>query len=167
MLKLDIRPMTLAERNFLANKRNLPAEIFDLLSVGFADRYDRDCFSFVYPERDAACAIVGYSFHYPDGVRRRHGKPGLYIPTTWAEISDPSRDGEPLNVCQGANDTLLALAMGLDSIGYPEDIDSVELLAELIRPISSERPIFFHSQGTLSAYRERGELPKIVQFQPR
>ncbi len=138
------RPMTPKERDWIADHLRLPKGIFDLLGVMYLPRENYHDPAFVFPERDAARNVIGYSLRYLNGKKINCGRRGLSIPTDW----DPSKGGL-LVLCEGASDTLALRAMNINAIGRPSNMGGVDILAELLRPVSSKWAIVMLGENDL------------------
>lgn len=132
----DARPMTADECQQLAKRLTLPTGIFALLDVMRLDCDDRNKPAWVFPERDAAGVIVGYTLRYADGSKKNHGHRGLSIPAAWAADATAT-----IYLCEGATDTLALHALGLTAIGRPSNLGGTDQLSGLLSSVGRERRI--------------------------
>lgn len=134
-ISADMRPMTPAEREKLAELLTLPTGIFDLIGVQYLECDDGNRPAWVFPEKNAAGATTGLTLRYHDGSKKNHGKRGLCLPATWATSTGP------VYLCEGASDTLALLAMNLSAIGRPNNVGGIDELIELLRKVDPHRRV--------------------------
>ena len=92
--------------------------------------------AWTFPELDGDGIIIGINRRFRDGTKRMvpGSSRGLTLPESW------DRDG-PILLVEGASDTLTLHAMGLSSIGRPNNTGGVEHLARLLGSVPPDRPI--------------------------
>ncbi len=142
----DKRPMTDSERDTLASLICLPMGIFSLTDVEFLPFDSNNRPAFVFPERSATSAIVGFTLRYTDGTKRNHGGRGLTLPTTptpamAADDANGTVDTSMIFAPEGASDTLAMLAMNLHAVGRPSNTGGVDYLIELWRSVPLTRKL--------------------------
>ena len=128
----DLRSDTRAE---LARQLDLPAESIDAIeSVGWNKQ--EGCWTF--PECDGNGNVVGISRRFRDGGKRavQGGARGLTLAANWRD-----RPG-PVLIVEGPSDVIALTLCGLATIGRPNNMGGAEQIAELVRDLPPDRPLF-------------------------
>ena len=121
-----------------------------------------------FPERDANGKVIGINRRLVDGQKRREagGQSGLtFDPDGWLQSSV---DSVHVYLVEGGSDTAAMLSMGLSAVGRPSNLGGVELLAKLLKPLSSERIIVVIAENdrkphdSLSLPQQKGHKPDCV-----
>jgi hypothetical protein len=143
--KAFARNLTPELANELAESLALPVGALEELPLlGFANvgpHKDGDgrglgsCYTF--PECDAAGKVIGLNCRYQDCSKKAWpgGRRGLTVPGGWREKPGP------IFLPEGPSCTLALNALGVAAVGRPSNTGGVELLAEMLKDVSPERPI--------------------------
>jgi hypothetical protein len=134
------RQLTPDRAEDLAAALGLPVNVLAELRIGYCDRGPHSepggpCWTF--PEAGATGRVIGLTCRYADGTKKAWpgGRRGLTIPCHWRE-----QEGA-IYLPEGPSDVLTLAALGLSAIGRPSNTGGVELLAELLRDVPTERRI--------------------------
>ncbi len=126
-----------AARQELATRLGVDADALRRLGVGWLGVTR----GWSFPERDATGQIIGINRRLLNGQKRREqgGQAGLtFDPNTWLKsVIEP----EFVFLVEGGSDTAALLTEGLSVVGRPNNTGGVELLAELLRAVPTDRII--------------------------
>ena len=126
-----------AARQALSTELGVSVEALRRLHVGWMP--SQRCWSF--PERDAAGNVIGINRRFADGTKKRMAgsQSGLtFDPVGWQEsVIEPNF----VLLVEGGSDTAALLSLGLAVVGRPSNLGGVDLLAELLRAVPSDRTI--------------------------
>jgi len=139
------RNLTPERRQELAAAMSLPEWVLGEIQIGYCDvgPHKGDdgqplgpCWTF--PETDAARNVIGIVCRYRSGAKKAWpgSRRGLTLPASL--LAD--RDG-PVLLVEGASDVLAATAMFIAAIGRPSNTGGVDLLADVLRDLPSDRLI--------------------------
>jgi hypothetical protein len=115
----------------LARLLGLPAHVFSLLPVGYQSA-SRHGPVWLFPERDAAGAVVGLQRRFRNGEKRNLGARGLCIPEGWQQCRGP------IFLPEGASDTLALAALGLAAVGRPSNTGGLTHLPGLLAAVAAD-----------------------------
>lgn len=124
-------------RMTLATKLGVSVDALCRLGVGWMP--SQQCWT--VPERDAAGNVIGISRRFDDGAKLNcaGSKKGLtFDPVGWLQSDIESSS---VLLVEGASDVAALLTVGLSVVGRPSNTGGVELLAELLRDVPSDRDI--------------------------
>lgn len=126
-----------AARQELATRLGVDAEALRRLGVGWLGMTR----GWSFPERDANGRIIGINRRLLNGQKRREqgGQAGLtFDPDAWLKsVIEPKF----VFLVEGGSDTAALLTEGLSVVGRPNNTGGVELLAELLRAVPTDRII--------------------------
>lgn len=124
-------------RHTLAATLGVSADALRRLKVGWLPNEK----AWSFPERDATGRVIGINRRFADGTKQRMagGQSGLtYEPGHWSESAV---ECDHVFLVEGGSDVASMLTMGLSVVGRPSNTGGVELLAELLLAVPTDRII--------------------------
>lgn len=120
----------------LATVLGVDVEALRRLGVGWTHSH-----GWTFPERDATGRVIGINCRSATGEKKRRlgSKSGLtFDPQTWMESTI---EAEFLFLVEGPSDTAALMSLDLSVVGRPSNTGGVELLAELLCSVPTDRVI--------------------------
>ncbi len=151
-----------AARQTLSTKLGVTVDALRRLHVGWMP--SQRCWSF--PERDAAGNVIGIIRRFDDGSKRREA--GSQSGLTFDRVGWSESSVEPRHILlvEGPSDTAALMSLGIAVVGRPSSLGGVDLLAELLRAVPSDRTIVVigehdrKSHGSLSPVVKKWHKPE-------
>ena len=113
-----------------------------------------------WPERDATGRVIGISRRFPNGSKKRSagGQSGLtFDPVGWLESSV---DCNYVFLVEGGSDTAALLTMGLAVVGRPSNTGGVDLLADLLHAVPTDRVIVVLAENDRKSHESLSPVVK-------
>ncbi len=146
-----------AARQALSTELGVSVEALRRLHVGWMP--SQRCWSF--PERGAIGSnVIGIIRRFEDGRKRRAA--GSQSGLTFDRVGWSESSVEPPHIflVEGPSDTAALMSLGLAVVGRPSNLGGVDLLAELLRAVPSDRTIVVIGEHDRKAHESLSPVVK-------